>query len=264
MSFTINNYQIDHNSFVPYYAQIAQYLREQIKIGNLPPGSLLPSETELCNAFKVSRIVARQALQELEYEGLIYRQRGKGTFVAEPKVHEQLVQRLTGFHQDMVDQGHRVSNKVLRQEIISADGEIGRRLRLSPNDEVIAIERLRLVDEKAINLSVSYVPYHLCPDLLGSDLTKSSLYAFLETCVGRRIARGQRTIEAILPSSSIAQLLEIDTKLPVFRITNICYLDDGTPIEYSIGYHRSDRTLFEVQLIRNSEQTLPAGYTLVR
>ncbi len=264
MSFTINNYQIDHNSFVPYYAQIAQYLREQIKIGNLPPGSLLPSETELCNAFKVSRIVARQALQELEYEGLVYRQRGKGTFVAEPKVHEQLVQRLTGFHQDMVDQGHRVSNKVLRQEIISADGEIGRRLRLSPNDEVIAIERLRLVDEKAINFSVSYVPYHLCPDLLESDLTKSSLYAFLETCVGRRIARGQRTIEAILPSSSIAQLLEIDTKLPVFRITNICYLDDGTPIEYSIGYHRSDRTLFEVQLIRNSEQTLPAGYTLVR
>jgi GntR family transcriptional regulator len=264
MTFSLSKYQLDHNSFVPYYAQIKEYLRAQIAQGNLAPGALLPSEAELCSAFDVSRIVVRRALQELEHEGLIYRRRGKGSFVAEPKVHEQLVQRLTGFYQDMVDQGHVVFNQVLRQEIAVVDSEIARSLQLSPDKAIIVCERLRLVNDKAVNLSVSYVPYDLCPDLLNADLTQRSLYAILEACCGRPITRGERTIEAILPSTIIAELLDIDPRLPVFKITNTCYLDNGTPIEHSVGYHRSDRTLFEVQLVRGPEHSLPSSYTLIR
>ncbi|MFO7632140.1 MAG: GntR family transcriptional regulator [Caldilinea sp.] len=255
--------QIDHNSFVPYYAQIKDFLRTQIAQGDLPPGALLPSETELCAAFDVSRIVVRRALQELEHEGLIYRKRGKGSFVAEPKVHEQLVQRLTGFYQDMVDQGHVVFNRVLRQALDAVDGEISRWLQLPPDGEIVVCERLRLVDGKAVNLSVGYVPYRLCPDLPEADLTQCSLYALLEECCGRPITRGDRTIEAILPTATIAELLDIDPRSPVFKITNTCYLDDGTPIEHSVGYHRSDRTLFEVQLVRGAEHSLPSSYTLI-
>lgn len=257
-------YQIDQNSFVPYYAQIKEHLRRQIAQGDLPPGSLLMSEAELCAAFRVSRIVVRRALQELEHEGLIYRRRGKGSFVAEPKVHEQLVQRLTGFHQDMVEQGHTVYNRVLRQEYTVAEGKVAQLLRLSPEEGVIVCERLRFVDNKAVNLSVSYVPHRLCQALLDADLTHCSLYSLLEACSGHLISRGERTIEAILPSAAIAELLDIDAQLPVFRITNTCYLDDGTPIEHSVGYHRSDRTLFEVQLVRGSESSLPNSYRLIQ
>jgi len=259
----ISQQQIDHDSFVPYYAQIKEYLRQQIAQGHLLPGTLLPSEADLCATFDVSRIVVRRALQELEYEGLIYRRRGKGSFVAEPKVHEQLVQRLTGFYQDMVDQGHRVLNHVLRLETVGADGNIGQRLQVPTDGVLIVCERLRLVDEKPVNFSVSYVPLALCAELLDADLTQRSLYAFLEERCGQPITHGQRTIEAALPTRQIADLLDIDSDLPVFKITNICYLRNGTPVEYSIGYHRSDRTLFEVQLMRSSERSLPSGYTLI-
>lgn len=267
---------IDHDSFVPYYIQVKDQIRSQIDARVLEPGELLPSEAELCNIFGVSRTVVRQALQELEYEGLIYRRRGKGSFVAEPKVYEHLVQKLTGFHQDMVEQGHEVVNRVLRLERVPASAEVARFLELAPESQVIVVERLRLVDGKAINFSVSIVPFARCPQLLEADLTRQSLYAFLEQASGQRIMRGRRTIEAILPQQSIADLLETEVESPVFKITNTCYLADGTPIEHSRGYHRGDRSLFEVELLRvtdneKSERTqdltqsdsLPNSHTLI-
>ncbi len=114
------------------------------------------------------------------------------------------------------------------------------------------IERLRLVDGNAINVSISHVPQARCPELMDADLTDTSLYSFIERACGQRIVRGQRTIEAILPSPHIAELLGIGAEIPVFRINTVCYLEDGTPIEYSGGYHRSDRTFFEVALLRET------------
>src|SRR6188508_2533234 len=90
---------------VPYYAQLQEILAEQIRQGTWPPGHLLPSEAELCARFGVSRTVVRQALSELVHEGLIVREQGKGSFVAQPKISEGLVQRLTGFYEDMAQRG---------------------------------------------------------------------------------------------------------------------------------------------------------------
>lgn len=268
--------QLDPTSFTPYYAQLLEYLRGEIARGVWKPGDLLPSEADLCNTFTVSRTVVRRALQELEYQGLIYKRRGKGTFVAEAKMHEAMVQRLTGFHQDMIDQGYSITNRVLRQEAAAAEDDVRNALAMSADQSVIVCERLRLVDEKPVNFSVSYVPQDRCPQLLTADLRNQSLYAFIEQATGRSITRGRRTIETILPSEQIAELLEIDGDLPVFRITNTCFLEDGTPIEHSLGYHRSDRVRFEVELLRMPKVArpvdsgqgmldpgLPQGHTLI-
>jgi GntR family transcriptional regulator len=248
---------IDHQSWIPFYVQVKERLKEQIDSGALSPGSLLPSEAELCTLFGVSRIVIRRALQELEYEGRIYRRRGKGSFVAEPKVHEQLVQKLTGFYQDMLDQGHEVTNRVRRLELVAAGADVASALEVKNATAVVVCERLRLVDGKPVNFSESYVPYAVCPALLDADLRNQSLYAWIERACGQRIVRGRRTIEAILAPAHIAELLEIDAHLPVFKITSTCYLADGTPIEHSRGYHRSDRSLFEVVLLREPDPPAP-------
>lgn len=263
---------VDRNSFVPYYVQVKEHLKHQIEQGAWQPGQQLPSEAELCNIYDISRTVIRRALQELQYEGLIYRKKGKGSFVAEPKVHELLAQNLTGFFHDMVEQGHQVSSRVLRQELREASEELARILEVRPHAPLVMCERLRLVDGSAINVSISHVPHDRCPEMLGADLTNQSLYSFVERACGQRIVRGRRTIEAILPSRHIAQLMDIGTDLPVFRINNICYLEDGTPIEHSCGYHRSDRTFFEVALLRETaantsaasagDSGLPQGYKL--
>ncbi len=268
---------IDRSSSLPYYAQLRDTLKGQIQSGAWAPGDLLPSESEMCVMYDVSRSVVRQALQALEQEGIIYRHRGKGSFVAEPKIHETLVQKLTGFHQDMMDQGHVVVNQVLRQEVVPANADVAKYLNVAQDSPVIICERLRFVDGKPVNLSISHVPYARCQELLHADLRNQSLYAVIERACGQRIMRGTRIIEATAPPEHVAELLGIDDDLPVFNLKTVCYLEDDTPIEYALGFHRSDRSRFKVELIRYAAaeepleegsghvepETLPESFTLI-
>jgi len=107
--------KIDRDSYVPLYIQVIDALNDYIESNTFTPGHQLPCEAELCRSFDVSRTVIRQALQELEYKGLIYRSKGKGTFVSEPKIRESLFQELTGFYQDMEAKGHRPRSTVQKQ-----------------------------------------------------------------------------------------------------------------------------------------------------
>ena len=96
---------IQKDSPLPLYFQLKELLRQEIESGHWQPGQRIPSEAELCHAFDISRSVVRQALTELEYQGLLYREQGKGTFVAQPKISESLMQDLSGFYEDMVAKG---------------------------------------------------------------------------------------------------------------------------------------------------------------
>ncbi len=147
-------------------------LNQGIREGVWGQGDILPSEAELCAQFGVSRTVVRRALQELEYEGLIIRKQGKGSFVAERKLQELLQQRLTGFYQDMLNQGHKIRNKVLRQEIVRGADDVRSALMVKENEEIILIERLRYVDGVPVNLSISYIPQQRCPSLLFANLAE--------------------------------------------------------------------------------------------
>ena len=97
MSSQLPKTKINRDSYIPLYIQVMDVLSEYIEGGDGKPGEQLPGEPELCRLFDVSRTVIRQALKELEYKGLITRTKGRGTFVAEPKIRESLFQELTGF-----------------------------------------------------------------------------------------------------------------------------------------------------------------------
>jgi GntR family transcriptional regulator len=200
--------------------------------------------------FDVSRTVVRQALKELTYEGLITREKGRGTFVAEPKINEGLFQSLTGFYQDMLARGHQPISRVLKQELIPASRPINDYLKLAPGDQVIEIQRLRFVQDEPIVLVTTYLPYSACPSLLQVDLTHRSLYEYIEEECGLRIARGRRTIEAVAAGEEEAHLLQVEEGAPLILLNSISYLEDGTPIEYYRALHRGDRARFEVALVR--------------
>src|SRR3954447_21073705 len=85
---------------LPRYYQLKEIIRERIRSGEWPTGSLIPSERELCERYGISRMTARQSITELVTEGLLYREQGKGTYVGRPKIAQQLL-RLTGFTEDM-------------------------------------------------------------------------------------------------------------------------------------------------------------------
>lgn len=244
---------IDLDSAIPYYIQVKDIIRERIHDGTWSTGDRLPSEAEMCDMFEVSRTVVRQALQDLIHEGLIKRRKGKGSFVAARKISEQLAQKLTGFYQDMVEQGLQPITQVLQQHVIAANQTVAQHLHLEPETPVIEIERLRSVQGVPIVLVTTYLPYSLCPSLVNDDLNNQSLYTLLESRYHLYIGRGRRTIQAVLANGPEAKLLDVVKGAPLFRLESISYLNDGTPIEYYFAYHRGDRSQFEVELIRTRE-----------
>lgn len=241
---------VDRNNYIPYYIQVKKALQEHIDNGGWQPGDQLPGEPELCRMFDVSRTVIRQALKDMEYEGLILREKGRGTFVAKPKIDQSLVQKLTGFFQDMVDRGYTPVTRVLKQEVVPASPKVAARLKLDPEAPVIEIHRLRGLHNEPFILDTTYLPYALCPQILSEDLSQQSLYALLEDKLGFVIARGHRALEAVRANEYEARLLQIDEGDPLILLDSVVYLADGTPIEHFHALHRGGRSRFEVELVR--------------
>jgi GntR family transcriptional regulator len=241
---------IDRTSPVPLHVQARQVLLQEIQRGAWKPGDRVPGEPDLCRRFGVSRTTVRQALAELKHLGLVVREQGRGTFVAPPKLTESAAQRLSGFYEDMVALGHRPVSRVLKQAVVPADEHVAERLKLRAGERVVEIERLRFVQDEPVVLTTTYLPHALCPGLKDADLTRRSLYEYLETECGLSLVRGRRTIEAVAASSRQAGLLRIRKGAPLILMESVSYLADQRPIEYYVALHRADRSRFEVELLR--------------
>lgn len=245
---------VDHASPLPYYAQVKEALREAIERGDWKPGEQIPGEPELCTLFGVSRTVVRQALTDLVYEGMIVRAKGKGTFVAEAKITENLAQKLTGFYEDMATRGLATVSRVLKQEVVPASARIAGYLELPIGASVIEIERLRFIQDEPLVLVSTYIPYARCPALLQADLTRQSLYALLEKQYGLVITRGRRAFEAVAANQREAELLRVERGAPLMLLDSVSRTDDDIPIEYFHALHRGDRSRFEADLLRTRNQ----------
>ncbi len=246
--------KIDFESHVPYYAQLINLLKEQFDQKVWSPGDQIPGEPELCREYGVSRTVVRQTLSELEQDGLIVRRKGRGTFVAIPKISEGLAQKLTGFYQDMVARGFKPVTQVLRHEVVEANEKVAGHLEIPVGTRIVDIKRLRSVNDVPIQVVTSYIPYQFCPKLAEVDLTNRSMYDFLEQECGLFIARGRRFIEAVAANETDAKLLQVERGAPLVKLESVSYLADETPIEYYHALHRGDRTRFEIELVRVRDQ----------
>ncbi|GAG92341.1 unnamed protein product, partial [marine sediment metagenome] len=231
---------IDKISPVPYYYQLEQLLREKIENGRLKPGDVLPSEAELCSTFRVSRTVVRQALNKLCQDGVVYKEKGRGTFVAKPKLQEKFIQRTYGFYQEMKEKGLEVESKVLEHESVEPPVRIRTLLKLSQGQKVVKTFRLRSVNKELVMFTTTYVRSDLCPGLAKEDLTNRSLYQLLWDKYRLKISYGHRTLGAVAASKYEADMLKVPRRSPLIYLESVSYLEDGTPIEYFEAWHRGD------------------------
>ncbi len=245
--------KINFGSHIPYYIQLMDILKDNVQQKTWLPGDQIPGEQDLCELYGISRTVVRQALRELELEGVIRRRKGKGTFIQEPKINEGLIQKLTGFYQDMVERGLKPGTKVLHQNIVPSDEKISGYLNIEVGEMVVDIQRLRFIDDEPIQLVTTYIPYDICPSLATVDLTNRSLYEYLEKEGGIFLTKGRRTIEAVLATETEAALLGVDRGAPLLMLDSVSFSEDGRPIEYYHAVHRGDRSRFEVELMRVRE-----------
>lgn len=243
---------LDRTSPLPLYYQLKERLLQYFEREGFVPGDRLPGDFDLCERYGVSRTVVRQALTELEYDGVIERIKGKGTFYATPKVGEGLAQSLTGLYEDVAARGGELVSEVRRLEVIPADQRLSAELEIETFQPVIVLERLRKVDGKPWALTVTYVPFRIAPGLLEKDFTHQSLYAVLEGEYGIQLVSGHRSIEAALATRPVAELLEIPKGSAVLVLRSVSRDAAGRPVESFVAFHRGDRSRFEVDLTRGS------------
>jgi GntR family transcriptional regulator len=246
-TFQVGARRIDRALPIPYYFQIAEILRGLIAEANLNPETdmALPSENELCDLYAVTRATVRHALDLLEREGLVYRRKGKGTFL---RRRVQLdVARLSSTTKDMRARGWVPATRVLSMQVITAARHIQHQLRVPDPPLVWEIHRLRLADGEPISLQWSYLSCQRAPGLDGHDLS-GSLYDTLRSAYSIELRTADQVIRTRLATDEEALLLEIPAGAPVFAIERTSYDQAERPVEYLHALWRGDRYDLQIRL----------------
>lgn len=238
---------LDKRSHLPLYQQLKAAIEDRILSGEWLPGTQVPSERELCEQYQISRITVRQALAALVMEGRLVRTQGRGTFVASPRIEQQLTQ-LTGFTQDMQARGKRPSAQVLEAGRISALSNLARALKIKVGENVIMLKRLRLADGEPVAIETAYLLESRCQGILKEKLTTRSLYDILTKKYNLKPVRASQQMEAIACPASEAKLLGTRRGAPVLHIHRTTYDREGRPFELVESFYRGDRYTFYAEL----------------
>jgi GntR family transcriptional regulator len=231
---------IDRDSKLPLYHQLYEILRQDILRGEWQPGDMIPPESELTERHGISRTTVRQVLDLLANEGLIYRQQGRGTFVAHPTVEQALV-RIISFTEDMRQRGFRPGTEVLSAGVVAAPPDIAEKLGIEPGDELVRLERLRLADGEPMSVEESHLVHRYCPGVLKGDYASNPLREALERDYGIRWLHARQVIRAIPAPGDLARTLSIPPRSALLTIERVSYSQQNTPVEFLRIYYRGDR-----------------------
>ncbi len=236
--------QISRPRRAPKYELLAETLTE--RIAAMMPHQVLPTERELTKEFGVSRMTVRQAIARLVTQGLVYNIQGSGTYVAHPDVVAKTL-RLTSFSEDMRQRGLVPASRILAHGAVAASGDIARHLDVPAGQELVAIRRLRLADDK---------PMALESVLIRSDIADwsrisvwDSLYEQL-AAQGVLVTRATQSVDAVNLDHTQARHLDQAVGAAALRVTRVSYSDRGLAVEHAETIYRADRYSFEIVVSR--------------
>lgn len=239
---------IAHDSHVPLYIQIKDYIRLNIQAGVFPENSRIPSERQLAEQFQVSRLTVSKAINELIQDGLLHSHVGKGTFVSSTKIEQEL-RTLTSFTEEMIRRGQRPSSRVLYAAVEPASSEVTKALLLPSGTKIIVLRRVRLADNQPVALETSAIVAAICPGIVDKhDFSQESLYQVLREECGIRIAYARQTFESRQATPEEQEALHLDPHTPILGITRVTYNAQEQPIEYVRSAYRGDRYKFNAIL----------------
>lgn len=229
------------------YLEIEEELAERIEAGELEPGIRLPPERELAGRLGVSRMTLRHALARLEQRGLIVRHRGRGTFVAEPKLRQDATV-LRGFFEQMVGQGLFPVSRCIAKEELPASAAIAQILHVRLGEPVYKVVRVRSANDKPIVLETSYFPARIVPGLIELDLERSSIYRLMERRYHARPVRAVQSLEPVVAEPAEAGLLRVPVGSPLMLVERTAWDAAGRAVEHARDLYRGDRSRFVTEL----------------
>lgn len=244
---------IDHGSPVPLYFQLKGVLEREIVATRWYEGGRLPSESEICDHFKISRSTVRQALGLLENEGLITRHKGRGTFVSDSSTKSWLLQAPGGFFHDEVDRlGRPVTSKLLHAGVERLPPWAAETLGLGDGADGVRLERLRYVQGQLALYETSFLHEDVATTVLEGDVEQGSLYGLLEREYGLKPVGGRRVLEALAAPAKVADLLEVKRGAPLVYIESVAWDGRLKPFHCYRAWVRTDRMRIEIQVVSAS------------
>ncbi len=230
-------------SWAPHYRSIELALRD--RLATMHPGDRLPSDTDLCREFGVSRMTARNAMQRLVDDGLVQRIPGIGSFVVEPPAH-RFVDRLMAFSHEMRRQGRAPSSRLLAREIRPASDAEAAALHVRPGEGVVLVRRLRLADGVPIAAETAVLARRTSDVVMAADLESGSLHEALAGA-GIHLRRGTATITAEAATAEDAGLLGVAGGEPLLVERRVIFDAHGQPLEATESRYPGDRYALDVR-----------------
>ncbi len=243
-----NGQTINSQSGIPLYVQLKEILHEQIRTGVWNPGDRIPSEMDIRGHFAVSRATVRQAIIELEQEGLLVRQQGRGTFVCKPKI-EWTLRNFYSYTRDLTERGLHPETRLLIFEIVLRKTIAREVFALGEQEPLIKLVRLRLAAGDPLMLETTYLPECFVPELTEEEVRAQALYTLLEEKYGMRLVRARESFEPILIDEFASKMLEVPKGSPALYLERVGALADGRCVELSQTIVRGDRSRYLVELL---------------
>jgi GntR family transcriptional regulator len=235
-------------SKIPLYQQLYEQLEGRIRSGQWKPGDRIPPESELLTQYEVSRITVRKVLAMLVAEGLLVRERGRGSFVASPKLEHGMT-TIVSFTDDMRQRGFSPGTKIIFMGLVPAPRAIADALSVPEGEELARIDRLRLADEQPMCVEESFLIHRHLPGILEHDLANDSLREIKQRVYGIRWSRARQTIQAVPAAPEIARLLSVKTGAPLLFFDRVTFSQDNVAMEYLRVYYRADRYTLHNELV---------------
>ncbi|MGC2449659.1 MAG: GntR family transcriptional regulator [Candidatus Sulfotelmatobacter sp.] len=246
---------LDSGSYVPYYMQIVDQVRELIKKHKLNQGQTFCSEGEMAEALGISKMPVRQAFQKLRSEGLLIIAKGKRPVVGAGRVPWNF-QQLRGFSEEMRRRGLVPSARLLSLSLEEPDLEAAQALKLSPGEKVYQVRRLRFINGEPVAVVTSFLPARIFGGIDKQDLENQSLYAIFERVYKRKLQWAEEIIGAMIAGADEAEVLQTSPGSALLVIRETTYDLQSVAIEYSLSLLRADRYTASVISVRKAESNL--------
>ncbi len=234
---------IDRSSPIPLYYQIKEIIKDYIEDNGLKPHDMLPPEENLARMFGVSRMTVRQAMKELQIEGVIYRVKGKGTFVAEKGMVSNLTD-LKGFSEEIESLGKTHHSIVLYNGLIDPPPEVIETFGLPRWRKVILLKRIRFEDDIPRALEEAYLNVVAYPELIEitrKDMEKNSMYRILREDLKIIPTVARESLEIVKADLELGRILDIGKGQCVLKRLRITSSQEDIVFEYTLSWYRPDR-----------------------
>lgn len=235
--------KLNNASQIPLYHQLKQIIIEDIKTGKYDIGEQLPTETELCDSYHVSRITVRRAIADLVSEKVLYKKQGKGTFVSESKIERELIS-IGSFSDITTESGKAPSTQILETKIKKTTKELCKKLKIAPEDDVLELKRLLRINGEPFIFEISHYPISRFPDIETHISSHQSTYKILRKYYDVEIVKAEKTLDIKLSNEEQSEIFGCDPNSILYLLEKTAFDKNNEIVHVSNSFFLASKVTF--------------------